>query len=538
MGRFDWLELGKIAAAIVTVVTPIAGYLWRQLRTMSRRNDKLKAQLRSKEHHHQRLRAVWKVRIQAELDRQKSIHRRRLNDKNHELRTAKDEVASISAAVSERDQLIKRQTARIGELQQTNRRLIDEARAIDQVVQQLRGDIARHEANESSLTQELLVSKTMVDDLSRQANETAARLSALTEQHAELSETLSKRTAENEELESRIESIFKLDGRLWNVPVSPNVAVAEFRRLANRNMPIVSVLNFKGGVGKTSISANLAAYLGQNGKRTLMIDLDYQRSLSQLVLTDAERRKRQLELRCLQHFLAGDDHSTRHFLDFAHRIDQGMGTCWIVPNSNPSEVRGKEQNLEETENRLMADWMIRRDERDVRFFLRESLHGIGIESHFDFVILDCPPRLTTSTINALAASDFVLVPTVLDPLSANSVTPLVKSLREFRPLFPQLKLLGVVGNQSKLLKGKPVREENAAWEKLQAECRGLFADYPVHFFETVIPLHRSFGKICTDDGPAPAIADETINSVFESLNAELQKEIARHAHSRASAVCV
>ena len=113
MGRFDWLELGKIVAAIVTVVTPIAGYLWRQLRTMSRRNDKLKAQLRSKEHHHQRLRAVWKVRIQAELDRQKAIHRRRLNDKNHELRTAKDEVASISAAVSERDQLIKRQTARI-----------------------------------------------------------------------------------------------------------------------------------------------------------------------------------------------------------------------------------------------------------------------------------------------------------------------------------------------------------------------------------------------------------------------------------------
>ena len=70
----------------------------------------------------------------------------------------------------------------------------------------------------------------------------------------------------------------------------------------------------------------------------------------------------------------------------------------------------------------MAEWIIKRESmRDIRLFLREGLHGTGIESHFDYVLLDCPPRITASTINALAASDFVLVPVVLDEVSA---TPL------------------------------------------------------------------------------------------------------------------
>ena len=105
-------------------------------------------------------------------------------------------------------------------------------------------------------------------------------------------------------------------GRTSLEPTAPQNAT-KFRPLKNRNMPIVSVLNFKGGVGKTSMTVNLAGLLGRSGKRTLMIDLDYQRWLSQLVLPNHVRKTLQLEGHCLQHFLSGDRHDTDHLMEFA-----------------------------------------------------------------------------------------------------------------------------------------------------------------------------------------------------------------------------
>ena len=92
---------------------------------------------------------------------------------------------------------------------------------------------------------------------------------------------------------------------------------APFRPLSQRRTPILSFVNLKGGVGKTTISANLAVALGEEGWRVLVVDLDYQSSLSQILLCPAEMDELIGSRRLIHEALAapgGEPHgvSTRH----------------------------------------------------------------------------------------------------------------------------------------------------------------------------------------------------------------------------------
>ena len=112
------------------------------------------------------------------------------------------------------------------------------------------------------------------------------------------------------QLQAQLNGVTKQDGRVWRKPLPPNAPV--FVPLAKRKTLIISVLNLKGGVGKTTITANLAGYLGQTvGKRALMIDVDHQRSLSQLVLSTMDREAVAAAGRTVQHFLTSQARRTR-----------------------------------------------------------------------------------------------------------------------------------------------------------------------------------------------------------------------------------
>jgi predicted nucleic acid-binding Zn-ribbon protein len=93
-----------------------------------------------------------------------------------------------------------------------------------------------------------------------------------------------------EQLKGQIENVTQQDGQVWNVPVGrepPFVPLSDRRRPT----PVISVLNLKGGVGKTTITANLGGHLAlDRGKRVLLLDFDHQRSLTQLLLSTKDRR--------------------------------------------------------------------------------------------------------------------------------------------------------------------------------------------------------------------------------------------------------
>jgi cellulose biosynthesis protein BcsQ len=341
---------------------------------------------------------------------------------------------------------------------------------------------------------------------------------------------------QTDRLEQQLAEITRFDGRLWLRP--PAAAVPPFLPPADRSAVVISVLNLKGGVGKTTITANLAATLATADARALVVDLDYQRSLSMLLVGNKERILLHRGGLTVQRFLAGDGHGPADLTAKAKDLAPDVPHCSVLTNSDARAGGQPADSLEETENRLMVEWLLDRTRPDPRFFLREALHGPGVG--YRYVLLDCPPRLTTACVNALAASDFVLIPVVPDPVSTRAAENLLRTLKRFRDeLCPELAVLGVVPNMVRLINGEPIRDHADALAELKAAVLEVWDD-PVPIFEACIKHDSAFGRsaahIDADGKVRLAVSDSKIGPAFRALAKEVEKEIRRHASRRPAAV--
>jgi cellulose biosynthesis protein BcsQ len=337
------------------------------------------------------------------------------------------------------------------------------------------------------------------------------------------------------ELEARIAEITWFDGRLWLRP--PTDPVPAFRPLAERKTVVIAVLNLKGGVGKTTLTANLAATYAAAGKPALVIDLDYQRSLSMLLVPDKERKLLHRGGLSVQHFLGGERHAFADLWKMKHDLPAKSA---IVTNSDASVGAAAEGSLDETETRLMIEWLADRSKPDPRFFLREALHEPGVGRHVGYVFLDCPPRLTTACVNALAASDYVLIPVVPDAVSTHAAENLLRALGRFKSdLLPELTPLALVPNMVRLWKDAPIQSHKDALIELKNALAAVWPD-PVPVTAAVIKHDTAFGQAAaaldTTGEVQLAIEDEDIRLAFKALARELEKEIDRHARRRTPSV--
>ena len=179
---------------------------------------------------------------------------------------------------------------------------------------------------------------------------------------------------------------------------------------------IVSIVNQKGGVGKTTSAVNLAAGLGLSGKKVLLVDIDPQgNATSGFGINKKQTEKTSYDL------LIGQAAAKEIIVKTAFKgVD-------VIPSS--IELAGAEVELIDIENRHEK--------------LKNAL--LVVRENYDFILIDCPPSLGLITINALNASDTVLVPIQCEYYALEGLSQLISSIRQVKRLYnPNLELEGVL----------------------------------------------------------------------------------------------
>jgi chromosome partitioning protein len=180
---------------------------------------------------------------------------------------------------------------------------------------------------------------------------------------------------------------------------------------------IYTLVNQKGGVGKTTTAINLAAFLAQLGQRVLVVDLDPQANATSSLGVD----KRAVQGSTYDALLNGEAPAASILVN--ERLNLS-----VLPSS--PALAGAEVELVEEDGR--------------EFRLRDALETL--DETYDYILIDCPPSLGLLTVNGLvAARDGVLVPVQCEYLALEGLGQLTQTIQRVQSsLFPGLKVRGVV----------------------------------------------------------------------------------------------
>ena len=184
----------------------------------------------------------------------------------------------------------------------------------------------------------------------------------------------------------------------------------------NKNAHIISVVNQKGGVGKTTTAVNLSSYLADLGKKTLLVDLDPQANATSGIGIDVAKL----------------EYSLYHVL--MQQVDVTNVICptvfdglHVLPATK--DLAGAEVELVNLDNR--------------ETYLDNLL--TLLKQYYDYIIIDCPPSLGLLTINGLVASTKTIIPVQCEYYALEGIAGLVNTLNQIKDHYnPSLEIAGIV----------------------------------------------------------------------------------------------
>jgi chromosome partitioning protein len=211
---------------------------------------------------------------------------------------------------------------------------------------------------------------------------------------------------------------------------------------------ILALTNQKGGVGKTTTTINLATALAACGRRVLIIDLDPQGNATTGLGIGREDRK---------------------VTSYDILVSDASVASATIPTIVPGMVLVPSSlDLSGAELELVTEW--RREYR-----LRDAIEAARNE--YEYILIDCPPSLNLLTLNALVASDAVIVPLQCEFYALEGLTHLLQTIEKVkRALNPGLSIQGVVLTM--------YDKRNNLCELVAADVRGHFG---AAVYDTVIP---------------------------------------------------
>jgi chromosome partitioning protein len=250
-------------------------------------------------------------------------------------------------------------------------------------------------------------------------------------------------------------------------------------------MKIVSVINYKGGVGKTSLTANLGAELAWRGKRVLLIDLDAQASLTFSFIKPDEWEANYEADKTIKSwfdsFEGGAPMPLAGLIQTPARITQALGGRGRL-DVIYSHLGLINVDLELATNLGGANLaQAKKNFISIHKRLADGLASVTKENKYDLVLIDCPPNFNIVTKTAIIASDYILVPTRPDELSTlgidylmRSIRTLIKDYNDYAALEQGVKekvikpkIVGVVFTMIQEYGGTPMSAQNAYITKVK-----------------------------------------------------------------------
>jgi len=304
-------------------------------------------------------------------------------------------------------------------------------------------------------------------------------------------------------------------------------------------MYVVSVINYKGGVGKTTITANLSSELAKRGFKVLMIDLDPQSNLTFSFVMPEIWASEYAELRTIKNwFESFESKKVKHLEELIFSPERAKK---ILTNKGCLDMIASHLDLINIDLELAQELggaTLKQAKKNFLKVHRRLADGIQqLDSKYDIVIIDCPSNFNIVTKTAIVASTHLLIPSKPDYLSGIGIDYLIRHFETLKNDYNEYasmdcensvqvispQVLGIIFNMVQIYGGEPISASYSLMKQPEKLGYPIFSSY-LRTNETLYPKTAQYGIPVALMTPRSNISENILNEIEKFVD-EFQERL-------------